>query len=155
MVLNHSLSNTFNNSLHVSAPRHTGPQNTNTIFRQQNGSQRCNVECEGVSNSRWKVQPDWKLFCNHSSYFCQQITSAMRHYYLLYYHYHSLSLSLSLSLLLSLSLSGLERLLDKPWHICASNAATGEGLQEGIEWLTGQIKENMSGKRWGENPPCD
>ena len=24
---------------------------------------------------------------------------------------------------------GLERLLDKPWHICASNANTGEGLQ--------------------------
>jgi len=42
---------------------------------------------------------------------------------------------------------GLERLLDKPWHICASNAATGEGLQEGIEWLTGQIKENMAGRR--------
>ena len=42
---------------------------------------------------------------------------------------------------------GLERITDKPWHICASNAATGEGLQEGIEWLTGQIKENMSGKR--------
>ena len=44
--------------------------------------------------------------------------------------------------------SGLERLLDKPWHICASNATTGEGLQEGIEWLTGQIKENMEGRRW-------
>jgi len=42
---------------------------------------------------------------------------------------------------------GLERLLDKPWHICASNATTGEGLQEGIEWLTGQIKENMEGRR--------
>ena len=42
---------------------------------------------------------------------------------------------------------GLERVLDKPWHICASNAATGEGLQEGIEWLTGQIKENMGTRR--------
>ena len=42
---------------------------------------------------------------------------------------------------------GLERLLDKPWHICASNANTGEGLQEGIEWLTGQIKENMENRR--------
>ena len=27
---------------------------------------------------------------------------------------------------------GLERLLDKPWHICASNANTGEGLQVGL-----------------------
>ena len=25
---------------------------------------------------------------------------------------------------------GLERLMDKPWHICASNAVTGEGLNE-------------------------
>ena len=33
---------------------------------------------------------------------------------------------------------GLERILDKPWHICASNAVTGEGLQEGVEWLTGK-----------------
>jgi len=32
---------------------------------------------------------------------------------------------------------GLERIMDKPWHICASNAVTGEGLHEG---LTSQIK---------------
>lgn len=38
---------------------------------------------------------------------------------------------------------GLERIMDKPWHICASNAVTGEGLHEGVEWLTGQIKENV------------
>ena len=38
---------------------------------------------------------------------------------------------------------GLERIMDKPWHICASNALTGEGLHEGVEWLTGQIKENV------------
>ena len=31
----------------------------------------------------------------------------------------------------------LEHIKDKPWHICASNALTGEGLHEGIEWLTG------------------
>ena len=42
---------------------------------------------------------------------------------------------------------GLERLMDKPWHICASNAVTGEGLHEGVEWLTGQIKEGIEGKR--------
>nr|CAD7457642.1 unnamed protein product [Timema tahoe] len=43
---------------------------------------------------------------------------------------------------------GLERILDKPWHICASNAVTGEGLQEGVEWLTQQIRElfTRSGK---------
>ena len=38
---------------------------------------------------------------------------------------------------------GLERIMDKPWHICASNAVTGEGLLEGVEWLTSQIKENV------------
>ena len=37
----------------------------------------------------------------------------------------------------------LERITDKPWHICASNAVTGEGLHEGVEWLTGQIKDQM------------
>ena len=38
---------------------------------------------------------------------------------------------------------GLDRIIDKPWHITASNAVTGEGLNEGIEWLTTQIKENF------------
>ena len=38
---------------------------------------------------------------------------------------------------------GLERIMDKPWHICASNAVTGEGLHEGVEWLTSQIRENV------------
>ena len=35
----------------------------------------------------------------------------------------------------------LDELRDKPWHICASNALTGEGLQEGVEWLTDQMNE--------------
>ena len=35
---------------------------------------------------------------------------------------------------------GLERLMDKPWHICASNAVTGEGLNE---VGNRQIKERM------------
>ncbi|XP_033636008.1 ADP-ribosylation factor-like protein 6 [Asterias rubens] len=34
----------------------------------------------------------------------------------------------------------LEHIKDKPWHICASNALTGEGLHEGIEWLTDKLK---------------
>ena len=29
----------------------------------------------------------------------------------------------------------------QPWHICASNAVTGEGLHEGVEWLTTQVIE--------------
>ncbi|CAG0910685.1 unnamed protein product, partial [Cyprideis torosa] len=30
---------------------------------------------------------------------------------------------------------GLDRIADKPWNICASNAITGEGLLDGINWL--------------------
>ncbi|CAG7833004.1 unnamed protein product [Allacma fusca] len=37
----------------------------------------------------------------------------------------------------------LERISSKPWHICASNAVTGEGLNEGVEWLTDQIWNYM------------
>nr|XP_038944467.1 ADP-ribosylation factor-like protein 6 isoform X3 [Rattus norvegicus] len=29
----------------------------------------------------------------------------------------------------------LENIKDKPWHICASDALKGEGLQEGVDWL--------------------
>lgn len=36
---------------------------------------------------------------------------------------------------------GLDKIMDKPWHISASNALTGDGLQEGVEWLTQQIRE--------------
>ncbi|XP_012732272.1 ADP-ribosylation factor-like protein 6 isoform X2 [Fundulus heteroclitus] len=34
----------------------------------------------------------------------------------------------------------LENIKDKPWHICASNAIKGEGLQEGLDWLQDHIK---------------
>ncbi|XP_064422749.1 LOW QUALITY PROTEIN: ADP-ribosylation factor-like protein 6 [Latimeria chalumnae] len=37
-------------------------------------------------------------------------------------------------------LIGLDRIKDKPWHISGSNALTGEGLQEGVEWLQDQIR---------------
>ena len=38
---------------------------------------------------------------------------------------------------------GLDKLSNKPWHITASNAVTGEGLHEGVDWLTKQIRDNM------------
>lgn len=41
---------------------------------------------------------------------------------------------------------GLDKIMDKPWHISASNALTGEGLQEGVEWLTQQIREMIVNK---------
>ncbi|GCB76716.1 hypothetical protein scyTo_0016599, partial [Scyliorhinus torazame] len=34
----------------------------------------------------------------------------------------------------------LENIKDKAWHICASDAIKGEGLQEGVDWLQDQIK---------------
>ncbi|XP_065837694.1 ADP-ribosylation factor-like protein 6 [Oscarella lobularis] len=37
------------------------------------------------------------------------------------------------------TLMGLEQIKNKPWHICASNALTGEGLQEGVDWLSDQF----------------
>ncbi|XP_069554555.1 ADP-ribosylation factor-like protein 6 [Brachyistius frenatus] len=36
----------------------------------------------------------------------------------------------------------LEKIKDKPWHICASNAIKGEGLQEGLDWLQDHITMN-------------
>lgn len=48
------------------------------------------------------------------------------------------------------TLMALERISNKPWHICASNALTGEGLQEGIEWLTGQVQDMIQSKKLGK-----
>lgn len=41
----------------------------------------------------------------------------------------------------------LEQLRDKPWHICASNAITGEGLEEGVTWLADQLKDVLARKK--------
>ncbi|CAH2011225.1 unnamed protein product [Acanthoscelides obtectus] len=41
---------------------------------------------------------------------------------------------------------GLDKIMDKPWHISASNALTGEGLQEGVEWMTQQIRDIILAK---------
>ena len=45
------------------------------------------------------------------------------------------------------NLMGLESIKNKPWHICASNAITGEGLCEGVDWLTDQIKHFLQASR--------
>ena len=41
---------------------------------------------------------------------------------------------------------GLEKIMDKPWHICPTNTITGEGLNEGVEWLTNRIKTQLEAK---------
>lgn len=45
------------------------------------------------------------------------------------------------------TLMGLEDIRDKAWHICASNGLTGEGLHEGFEWLTEQIKSTIAARK--------
>jgi ADP-ribosylation factor-like protein 6 len=40
----------------------------------------------------------------------------------------------------------LDVITDKKWHICASNALTGEGLVEGIDWLSQQLRNNWENK---------
>ncbi|TNN79358.1 ADP-ribosylation factor-like protein 6 [Liparis tanakae] len=48
----------------------------------------------------------------------------------------------------------LENIKEKPWHICASDAIKGEGLQEGLDWLQENSKnslvtsENMFSSCW-------
>ncbi|XP_023171767.1 ADP-ribosylation factor-like protein 6 isoform X1 [Drosophila hydei] len=44
---------------------------------------------------------------------------------------------------------GLENIKEKPWHICSSNAVSGEGLDEGIQWLVQQIRFALLSNRKG------
>ncbi|KAH8402260.1 hypothetical protein KR009_010875 [Drosophila setifemur] len=37
----------------------------------------------------------------------------------------------------------LENIKEKPWHICSSNAVSGEGLGEGVQWLIQQMRFAM------------
>jgi len=39
---------------------------------------------------------------------------------------------------------GLDQLSGNPWHIQPSNAVTGEGLEDGIEWLSEQLVNRQS-----------
>ncbi|XP_018333603.1 ADP-ribosylation factor-like protein 6 [Agrilus planipennis] len=43
---------------------------------------------------------------------------------------------------------GLERIMDKPWHISCSNAITGHGLHEGVEWLTQEVRQIVATKKY-------
>ncbi|XXQ30000.1 ADP-ribosylation factor-like protein 1 [Plasmodiophora brassicae] len=35
---------------------------------------------------------------------------------------------------------GLTRLRDRPWHICAASAKTGEGVTDGLKWIVDQLR---------------
>ena len=34
----------------------------------------------------------------------------------------------------------LSAITQKPWHITASNAKSGEGIEEGVEWLSSHLR---------------
>ncbi|XP_075910524.1 ADP-ribosylation factor-like protein 6 [Petromyzon marinus] len=53
---------------------------------------------------------------------------------------NKMDLKESLSSVACSSLLGLQEVHQSPWHIVASNALKGEGLQEGVEWLQDQIR---------------
>uniref|UniRef100_A0A1I8PPB7 ADP-ribosylation factor-like protein 6 n=1 Tax=Stomoxys calcitrans TaxID=35570 RepID=A0A1I8PPB7_STOCA len=36
---------------------------------------------------------------------------------------------------------------DKAWHICSSSAKTGDGLEEGIQWLIQQVRNSTHSKK--------
>ncbi|CAK1591378.1 unnamed protein product [Parnassius mnemosyne] len=36
---------------------------------------------------------------------------------------------------------GLERISDKPWHVCATSAVSGGGLAGGVAWLARQLRD--------------
>jgi len=42
---------------------------------------------------------------------------------------------------------GLDTIKNKPWQIVASCALTGDGLEDGIEWLSGQIRELLESRK--------
>lgn len=44
---------------------------------------------------------------------------------------------------------GLAELSDRPWHIEASNALTGEGLDEGVKWLGAQVTKQKEEAKGG------
>ncbi|KAM7342744.1 ADP ribosylation factor-like 6 isoform 3-T3 [Cochliomyia hominivorax] len=35
----------------------------------------------------------------------------------------------------------LTSIMDKPWHICSSSAKTGDGLDDGVQWIIQQIRQ--------------
>jgi ADP-ribosylation factor-like protein 6 len=47
----------------------------------------------------------------------------------------------SLSPVECMQLLGLDGISDKPWHITASNAVSGDGIDDGIQWLGESVKK--------------
>ena len=50
-----------------------------------------------------------------------------------------------------MSLMGLESIVDKPWHIAASNGLTGDGIDDGFTWLGETVNKLSSGRGGGKS----
>ena len=50
-----------------------------------------------------------------------------------------------------MSLMGLESIVDKPWHIAASNGLTGDGIDDGFQWLGETVNKLSSGRGGGKS----
>lgn len=57
----------------------------------------------------------------------------------LLFYANKMDLRDSISRVKCINLLGLDQYQNRPWHICCSNALTGEGVNDGITWLTEQI----------------
>lgn len=66
-----------------------------------------------------------------------------RHIPLLIYA-NKMDLHNALSPVECMQLLNLEKLKENPWHIAASNALSGEGVDDGLKWLSGVIKNIRS-----------
>ncbi|KAG8227318.1 hypothetical protein J437_LFUL006759 [Ladona fulva] len=79
------------------------------------------------------VRDELDLLLNHPDISCRRIP--------ILFFANKMDAREALSVVRISSVLGLETIMDKPWHICASNALSGEGLHEGMEWLTQQIRD--------------
>ncbi|XP_018650083.1 ADP-ribosylation factor-like 6, arl6 [Schistosoma mansoni] len=57
---------------------------------------------------------------------------------------NKMDLSNSITVIEIVKILGLEKLRNKSWRIFASNAINGEGLNEGLMWLFGQLKQSTN-----------
>ena len=42
----------------------------------------------------------------------------------------------------------LENISNKSWHICSSNALKGDGIADGLQWLSSAMKASIEATRW-------
>ena len=50
-----------------------------------------------------------------------------------------------------MGLMALDQIVDKPWHIAASNALSGDGIDDGFQWLAETIQKINNSSRSNSN----